>query len=361
MNNLSLQTKIEIDFDGWTYNYLNLNNGSFLIYTTNEIIIFYKNLSFKKLFLSNNGEEDNIKFIKNINNEELLCLNNNKLYIFNIKSIIKISKIIKFENNQNVLDVIGLKNGMILAITNNDILHIKINNNREEIIQISKLPKECIINKIKNHEFDLLINIYELPNNNILISSESSGTYCQKSGCSRIKRSYNKDKQFIFNIDKCKIIHFFQKEENGNQFSCCSNFGKLKIIINNKYICISKNKIIFIYNISNYELIRQINIHDYMLLNFDENMIFIINKNHYEEDENIILYDLTDLNKIKYQLFYFDKIISDKDYMINVIDIKKLSNRKMIVIYNNNLFIIKFTKQFKLLPNNDFNYYYKNN
>ena len=82
--------------DNCTYNYLNLNNSSFLIYNTKEIIIFYKNLSFKKLFLSNNDEEDNIQFIKNIINDKLLCLNNNKLYIFTTKPVIKISKIIKF-------------------------------------------------------------------------------------------------------------------------------------------------------------------------------------------------------------------------------------------------------------------------
>ena len=102
MDNLSLQTIIEINSDNWgTYNYINLNYGSFLIYSRKDIIIFYKNLSFKKLFFSNNGEEDNIKFIKNINNEKLMCLNNNKLYIFTIQSKIIISKIIKFENNQN--------------------------------------------------------------------------------------------------------------------------------------------------------------------------------------------------------------------------------------------------------------------
>ena len=62
MDNLCLQTKIEISSDIWrTYNYLNLNYGSFLIYTRKDI---------------------NIKFIKNINNEKLMCLNNNKLYIF---------------------------------------------------------------------------------------------------------------------------------------------------------------------------------------------------------------------------------------------------------------------------------------
>ena len=43
--------------------------------------------------------------------------------------------------------------------------------------------------------------------------------------------------------------------------------------------------------------------------------------------------------------------------MLNDIAIKKLSNRKMFVVFNNDIFIIKFSKQFKLLPYNDFNYY----
>ena len=286
----------------------------------------------------------------------MLGLNNNKLYIFTIKSIIIISKVIKFENNKNVLDAIELKNGIILAIINNDILHIKINNNKYEIIQISKVPQECFINKIYNHEFHLLINIYELPNNNILISSESSGTYFKNKGCVRGKLSYYKNKQYIFNLDKCKIIHLFQKLENENPFSYGSNFDKLTIIIYNKYICISNNNGIYIYNISDYKLIKRINVYRFMIFNFDENMIFIFNKNIYEPNKNIILYDLTDLNNIKYQKFYFDKIISNKNYTFNDIDIKKLSNRKMLVIYKNNIFIIKYSKQLKLLPYNDLNY-----
>ena len=361
MDSLSLQTKIKINSDSWNYNYLNLNNNSFLIYTRKDIIIFYKNLSSKKLFLSNNGEEDNINFIKNIGSEKLLSLNNNKLYIFSIKSIIIISKIIKFENNQNVLDAIELKNGMILAITYDDILSIKTNNNKDEIIKISKVPKECFKNKIYNYEFikefNLLINIYELPNNNILISSQSSRLYEKKSGCVRGKEFYKKDKQFIFDIDKFKIIHFFQKEENEDDFLSGSNLYKLKIIIYNKYILISKKKGIYIYNISDYELIKQINTYYSMIFNFDENMILIINKKYYEKNENITLYDLTDLNNIKYQKLCFDKIISDKNYIFNVIDIKKLSKEKMLLMDENNIFIIKFSKQFNLLPYNYFDCY----
>ena len=85
-----------------------------------------------------------------------------------------------------------------------------------------------------------------------------------------------------------------------------------------------------------------------MIYNFDENMILIINKDYHKENENSILYDITDLNNIKYQKFYFDKIIS-KNYLINDFDIKKLSNRKMLVIYNKNIFIIEYSKQLNLL------------
>jgi len=243
-----------------------------------------------------------------------------------------------------VLDAIELKNGMILAITYNDILSIKINDDKVEKTKISKVPQECYINEIDNYEFELLINIYELPNNNILISPESSGTYFQNSGCLMGDVYFYKNEQFIFNLDKCKIIHFFQNVGNGNPFSYYSNFDKVKIIIYNNYICISKYKRIYIYNISDYKLIKKINVFDSMIFNYDENMILIINKKYNDEKEKIILYDITNLNNIKYQKIYFDKIISDNNYMFYGIDIKKLSNRKMLVIYNKNIFIIKFSK-----------------
>ena len=94
-----------------------------------------------------------------------------------------------------------------------------------------------------------------------------------------------------------------------------------------------------------------------MVFNYDENMILIINKNFYEENEKFILYDLIDLNNIKYQKIYFNKIISNKNYMINDLDIKTLTNNKMLVIYKNNIFTIKFSNQFKLLPYKNFYYY----
>ena len=145
-------------------------------------------------------------------------------------------------------------------------------------------------------------------------------------------------------MDQEKIIHFFPEVENEDPFSWSLSSNKLKIIIYNKYICISKNKGIYIYNISDYKLIKQISLHDFKIYNFDENMILIINKSYCEENEKIILYDLTDLNNIKYQKFNFDKIISNKNYMINCFGIKKLSDRKMIVIYKKNIFIIEYSK-----------------
>ena len=51
---------------------------------------------------------------------------------------------------------------MILAITKNDILNIRLNDNKNEISKLSKFPLKNLVVKL---------SIYELPKNNILISS----------------------------------------------------------------------------------------------------------------------------------------------------------------------------------------------
>ena len=60
--NLSIVSKIKLNLEGYSPNYLNLNDESFLIYTPKEIIIVYKNLSFKKIFPSYNDEEAPINY-----------------------------------------------------------------------------------------------------------------------------------------------------------------------------------------------------------------------------------------------------------------------------------------------------------
>ena len=79
----------------------------------------------------------------------MLSVNNNNLYIFTIEPEIKIIKKLKFEKNQWIRNAIELKNGIILAITDNSILKIIINDKKEEINEIFRIPDECKLKNIK--------------------------------------------------------------------------------------------------------------------------------------------------------------------------------------------------------------------
>ena len=125
INQISLQTKIKLSLDNVKYKYLNIKDGTFIIYTTKEILLFNKNQNYIKLFPSNKEKKPDIKFVKYINKGKIIFLNKYDLYISIIKSKrLFSSTIIKLKREQNVLDVIELKNGVILAITREDILEI---------------------------------------------------------------------------------------------------------------------------------------------------------------------------------------------------------------------------------------------
>ena len=57
INQISLQTKIKLNLDNSKYKYLNLKDGTFIIYTEKEILLFKKNLNYIKLFSSNNKKK----------------------------------------------------------------------------------------------------------------------------------------------------------------------------------------------------------------------------------------------------------------------------------------------------------------
>ena len=355
INQISLQTKIKINQDK-QYWVLNLGNKSFLIYTENEIFLFNKNLNYKKLFsfheydkairlfqlMKNNYKYEipvnSIVFIKHMNKGKFLFLFNNDLYICNINSK---TKIIKFEKNQIVLDAIELKNGIILTITKNDILNIKINENKYEISKLCKTPEH---NECK-------LSIYELPKNNILISSIFIETYEICDGCIRHSRYNFITKEIIFNLDKCEII----KSLN----NCRNNyFNNYKIIIYNKYICVSKDEFIYIYNISDYDFIKAINVSNYNIIKYDENMFLV--KDDY--NDFLTLYDITNINNIKYQKLYYNRIKNgNKNFnlmlkygmmlpeKIDFVDIIKISEGKMVFILYDNIYIVKYIKHLQLL------------
>jgi len=211
MNNLSLVTKIRINSMPFgNFEYLKIKKEKFLIYNEKEILLFNKNLSYKKLFSFLEEDEDEIyvKFIKKISSGKFLSLINNNIYIFTIEPEIKIIKKLKLENNQWINDAIELKNGIILAKADNSILKIVINDNKEEINEIFKIPDECKVKNIKKMDINLSFDIYNLPNNDniILINSYSLGRYYNIEGYVDITEYYSKNMMFTFNVNAKLLI-----------------------------------------------------------------------------------------------------------------------------------------------------------
>ena len=114
MSNLSLETKIKINSMPYgDFEYLKINKGKFLIYNRKEILLFNKNLSYKKLFPFHQEDEIFISFIRKISCGRFLSFNNNNMYIFTIEPEIKSIKKLKFDNNKWIRNAIELKNGII--------------------------------------------------------------------------------------------------------------------------------------------------------------------------------------------------------------------------------------------------------
>ena len=347
LNQISLQTKIKLDLSSMNIKYLILEDGRFIIYNKYEILMFDKNLSFKKLFPSDNDHRNtDINFVKYINKGYILFPDGKDLYISNIKSNTILPS--KIEKVQNVLDVIELKNGIILAITRKDILKIKINDKNFEVYRLSENPfkNHKLFYRDSSHVTDLFkLSIYELPKNNILISliiqsSELCGTialYCIDK---------YRTEEVIFNLDNCKIIKNMKNYISTEDFE--DSFKPYLIKIYNKYICISKKNNIYIYDISNYDLIKELNFsfNIFNTFNFDENIILVAKENEF----SFILYDLSDINYIKYQKLYF---VNDKKFLKikenDLYDINKCSEGKMMVNLVGILFIFDFTKNLQPL------------
>ena len=67
INGINLQTKIELNSNYIQFNFLGLKDDSFIIYNKKEILLFNKNLSYKKIFPSNNNENEKINiYIKSM-------------------------------------------------------------------------------------------------------------------------------------------------------------------------------------------------------------------------------------------------------------------------------------------------------
>ena len=263
-----------------------------------------------------------------------------------------ISKTIKIGKEQNVLDSIALKNGLILAITKTVILYMRINDNYNQICKLSGVPKES--KEMGTSMGNILVDnmsIYELPNNNILISS----TFKIRDS-NNIHQFVYYTKEVIFSLDK---LTFIKSLTNSIEAELT-----YKIIIYSKYICISKRDNIFIYNITNYNLLMVFKNNIY---NFDENMFLSFDSFDNTDSDKFILklYDISDINNIKYQNFYLNKnkfmeltnmyvpkymcyeSLMDKERYFS--DIKNISKRKLLVIKGGYIFIFKYIKHLQAL------------
>lgn len=340
MNKLSLVTKIELNSMPFSdFKYLKIKKGKFLIYNRKNILLFNKNLSYKELFPFVDEDEMHIIFIKKMDDGKILCLNNNNIYIFTIEPEIKIIKKIRIEKNHRIRYAIELNNGIILAATKNSILKIIMNDKKDEINEIFRIPDECKLKNKKKMDIHLSFYIYNLSNNDniILINSYSSGTYHQNEGCVRGIEYYSKNMIFTFNVNNCKIVDYIKIFENESYNR--NVYTQLRIIINNKYIIALNNyDKIYILNISDYKLIKELDIPNYKTFSLDGNKILIYSGRYYDQ---FALYDLTDITIIKHKNIGIEYIINCRYLLYNLI-IEKFSDDTFLFIKDKYIFIIKY-------------------
>lgn len=221
------------------------------------------------------------------------------------------------------------------------------------IVKYIDYPKIHLKNISYFTEIHLILQIYiniqhyELPKNNILISLIlQSSELCGSFALYCIYRY--RTEEVIFNLDKFKIIKNIKNYIGAYDFE--ESFKPYLIKIYNKYICISKKNNIYIYDINNYDLIKELNFSFNILntFNFDENIILVAKENEF----SFILYDISDINYIKYQKLYFvndRKALKIKEN--DILEINEYSEGKIVVNLPKNLFIFYFTKYLQpLIP-----------
>ena len=343
---LELKTKIDFRYPsifigrGLSFNYdipLLLKDGTILLYNSNTISFFTKDLELKLLysFESNIKEKENeiniIRNIKQLKCGDIVCCNKN-LYIFNIKSKIISPKIIKLPNGENIFDIIELRNKKLLGITSNSIIEINKKEEEYEINCISKIQEKYIEmpkneKEKNNNTYIQYLNMYDLLNNRLLIHSYSTQLIYGRCG-THPPGELCLNKIFILDLNKNEIINYFEPfDEEAN------------IIILDKYICISNYNIIKIYDIFNYKLLQTIKdkfFKDY-IIKYDDNIIIGISNR--EADNDIILYNLLNINDIKY-IIYRGNFMKFKEIKYNFAYTVRRCKNKTICILNNNLIFI---------------------
>ena len=283
---------------------LQLKEGTILLYDKYKISLLNKNFKLSEIYsFSQNYEEEDIEVkhfitnVKQLKSGKILCCKKD-LFIFNNKLKSVSPKVIKILNDEYILDAIELKNGKIIGCTNKSLIDIKLIKNKNE----EEYEKYNIIKNSENFYiiprygkihmyFKQYVNIYELPNNKLLLHSHSSELIFRSCGTHPPGEAYG-NKFFIYDLNNQSIIHTFKPLE-----------GETNIIIINKYICICYYGIINIYDINDYSLKKEVidKFNARYFTKYDENSIIGISI--LENENNIILYNIPEISNIKFIIF----------------------------------------------------------
>ena len=332
---------------------LQLKEGTILLYDKYNISLLNKNFKLSKIYsFDQKYEEEDIEvkhFITNVKQlkcGKILCCNKD-LFIFNIKLKNASPKIINIPNDEYILDVIELKNGIIIGCTNKSLIDIKlIKNKNDEEYEISNIMKNSenfyiIPRNGKIHiYFKQYVNIYELPNNKLLLHSHSSELIFGRCGTHPPAEVYD-NKFFIYDLNNQAIIHTFKPLE-----------GETNIIILNKYICICYYGIINIYDINDYSLKKEVidKFNARYFTKYDENSIIGISI--LENENNIILYNIQEISNIKF-IIYKESFMKFKSIKYNVCyddrrnknkSIYKLKDGSILIECHGRIYIVEIPK-----------------
>ena len=328
MNKLALKTKVKGVYR--RYDPLLLKNGHLALFNSLNTIIFHKNFKEEKT----KHENDNISVMKQLKNG-LIIGAFKSLFIYSvIKSKMILSKSIDIPNlleEEYIMDLIELRNGDLIAITEFKLLKIKLGDNNDEITQIYEFLESVLFcNNIRFFE-EKKLNIHDLGNNNILIHSQIIAYL-----------SNYKNKTIIFNLDNFKIIEYkiFQK--------------KASIVVLEKYFCICDSKYISIYDINDYEkLLNTIYINHSFVNKFNETSIILLRNlqsYHVYCNKDIILINLSDIKDIKYQNFHMDFINLKSSSIFCPTKLLKLDSNELIIFSEYIIYVCVFMKPFDFKP-----------
>ena len=327
-----------------------------------------------------------IKEKNNIYNKLCVGLNNGNIYIYNLENGDKLLKIKSFKNNNNITDIIDLKEGIIACTNKNcDIIIYKIkedillNKNNifkvkcsYELIQILEYTKKIemlrdiqIINlKPKNKylfiESNYLndyiiqtgqdkVNIYVKNNNNkycFYKEIEAPSKTCGLIGFDEYNYFFAYDYYntaiYIFSSLTMELVTIINEiEGTGNRRH---PFGKLN---NNIFVVVGTFKIFF-YNIIGLELIQEIELEDYygnyIILSEKNNLL--VSLESIDHKENIIM---------EYEFFPIEKKIKQKNkYSSEILNMDTIYSKNEFFYSNNdngkrNLIILRGSNEISIL------------